>query len=491
MVELARSVLKNVFFNSASALVRGFGGFLFSVVLARFLAPDLYGIYALATSLCFFILHLDPGIGYTATRYISYAMGRKDEISARGYFLFLFKIRFVLGLIFAISLLILAKPLSFLVFNKPLLFIPLEILSIFLFFFFLTDFLDCCSKAFQNFKYPALRHTIYELLKFGIVLIFLSIGFFYGIFIGITIAAFITFLLIFFILRKKYYFLFKGAVRKIDERRVLRYLGFMSIGSISGMVFAYVDIIMLGIFLPSEYAGYYKVATNIIFGIGGLIAITGVLFPVFTQLEGNSLENAFKKVFKYSIVLSLPLVVSIAYFSSQIIKVVYGDGYLPASLPLLILSPVIIFNSINFFESLFGAKEKPEYNSAISIASMSLNVILNYFLIIHFGLLGAAVATLISRFFRIVSMGILSYYILGIAPETSSIYKPLLASLAMFIVLQLMPYPENIFLGVFEFCLALAIYFSVLFLIRGLELEDLRYVKMVVGADFSYFNKQR
>ena len=99
-------------------------------------------------------------------------------------------------------------------------------------------------------------------------------------------------------------------------------------------------------------------------------------------------------------------------FSGEIVKVVYGVSYLPASLPLLILSPVIIFNSINFFETLFGAKEKPEYNSVISVASMSLNVVLNYFLIIKLGVVGAAIATTISRFFRITTMGILSHFVL-------------------------------------------------------------------------------
>ena len=482
MVKFARNVLKNAFFNSSSALIRGIGGFLFSVVLARFLTPDLYGIYALATSLCFFVLHLDPGTNYTAVRYIAYAIGKKDKYSARGYFSFLFKIRFVLGLIFAISLAIIGK-FSYRLFNKPLLFIPLEILSIFLFFFYLTDFLDACSQALQNFKYPAIRHTIYEILKFAFVLISLFIGFFYGIFLGIALAALLTFLIIFSILRQRYNFLFKGTIAKIEKKRVLKFLGFMSIGSISGMIYSYIDMIMIGIFLPSEYAGYYKAATNIIFGIGGLIAITGVLFPVFTQLEGESLENAFRKVFKYSAILSFPLTVSIAYFSGEIVKVVYGVSYLPASLPLLILSPVIIFNSINFFETLFGAKEKPEYNSAISVASMSLNVILNYFLIIKFGVVGAAIATTISRFFRITTMGILSHFILKISPEIGSIYKPLFASSVMFIILQLMPHPDNLLLGIFELCLSFAFYFAVMLLIRGIEIKDFRYAKAVFGIE--------
>jgi len=53
---------------------------------------------------------------------------------------------------------------------------------------------------------------------------------------------------------------------------------------------------MVGMFLPSEYAAYYKVATNLVFAILSLTGISQVLFPVFTQLEGSSLENAFNLI---------------------------------------------------------------------------------------------------------------------------------------------------------------------------------------------------
>ena len=483
MVQLARKVLKNSFFSTSRAFISSVGGFAFSVVLARFLAPELFGIYALAMTVCFFVLQLDPGIGYTTIRYLSYALGKNDESLVRGYFGFLLKVRLILGFLFSFSVAILANPLAFHVFDKPELAVPLKVLSIFIFFFFLTDFLDCCSQAFQNFKYPALRHAIYESLKFGLVVPFLVMGFFYGVFIGITVAAVITSIVMFWMIRKKYGVLFQGRVAEIERKRVLRFTSFMSIGAFSAVIFSYVDMLMLGIFLPAEYAGYYKVAAMIIFGIAGLTSISGVLFPVFTQLEGESLEDTFKKIFKYSSLISFPFAVSLAYFSEQIVVVVYGAEYLPAALPLLILSPIIVFNSINFFGILFGAKEKPEYSTAVSIASMMLNVLLNYILILQLGMIGAAIATTVSRFFNIAAIGILSSMKLKISPGADSIYKPLFASLIMFGFLHLMPHPKTLFIGVSELCIAMAIYFTVMFLTGGMGKEDLRYAKTVLGIE--------
>ena len=214
MVELARKVLKNSFFSSSSALIRGIGGFLFSVIIARILTPEQFGIYALAISVCFLILQLDPGTGYTATRYIAYAAGKRDEELVIGYFRFLLKLRLIFGTLFTLSLAIAAKPLAYQIFKKPEMFIPLEILSLYLFFFFLTSFIDCCFQAFQNFKYSAIRSAIYELLRF-VFTIPLALVFFNGIFVGLALASTLTFILMFSFFRRKYSYLFKSAERRL------------------------------------------------------------------------------------------------------------------------------------------------------------------------------------------------------------------------------------------------------------------------------------
>jgi len=53
----------------------------------------------------------------------------------------------------------------------------------------------------------------------------------------------------------------------------------------------------------------------------------------------------------------------------------------------------------------------------------------------------------------------------------------------MFIILQLMPHPDNLLLGIFELCLSFAFYFAVMLLIRGIEIKDFRYAKAVFGIE--------
>jgi len=483
MTQLAKKVLRNSFYNTLRALISGFGGFAFSVVLARLLTPEQFGIYALAMSICFFILQLDPGTGDTAMRYISYALGKNDILLARSYFKFLFRIRILLGVVFSLSLVSAAKFLAHDVFGKPSLFIPLEILSIFMFFFYMSDFIDRCCVAFHNFKYPAVRHAIYECLKFVFVLTFILIGLYNGVFVGLSLASILTFIIMFYIFSSKYSYMFDKEIKNINKKRLLRFMVFLSIGSFSWVIFSYVDMMMIGIFLPVEYAGYYKIATNIVYSVCGLTGLAGVLFPVFTQLEGESLEHAFKRVFRYACIISFPFSFSIAFFSKEIVEVIYGSNYIPSAVALAVLTPVVITNAINFFGTLLTAKEKPEFTTVVSILSMITNVILNYVLIPVCGIAGASFATSFSRVLNLVVMGVLLKKVVGISPDASSVFKPTFSSVLMILLFYILPRPESILEGVLELTVGFILYLFVMFTIRGITWNDIKYLRSVLGLN--------
>jgi len=480
MTQLAKKVLQNSFYNTLRALISGFGGFAFSVVLARLLTPKLFGTYALATSICFFILQLDPGTGDTATRYISYALGKNDISLARSYFKFIFKIRIFLGIFFSLLLAGSSFFLAHVIFNKAILFIPLEILSIFLFFYYISSFIDFCCIAFHNFKYPTIRSLIYECSRFIFVLIFILNGFYNGIYIGLSLASILTFIIIFYIFSSEYSYMFGKKIKNIDKKRLLRFMLFLSIGSLSWVVFSYIDMMMIGIFLPVEYAGYYKVATNIVYSVCGLTGLTSVLFPVFTQLEGESLEHAFRRVFRYACTVAFPFSFSIAFFSEKIVEVIYGSNYSPSAVALAVLTPVIITNSINFFGTILTAKEKPEFTTAISILSMVTNVILNYILIPIYGIVGASFATSFSRILNLVAMSMMLKRVVGISPDISSVLRPTFSSILMIILFYILPRPKSIYSGILEIILGYIIYLLTMFVLKGLTREDIYYFKVLL-----------
>jgi O-antigen/teichoic acid export membrane protein len=481
---LGRTVLKNTILNSSGTIIGSVGGLILSIILARMLGPELLGIYYLALSIGLLLLNFtDLGINRTLVRYISDAIGKNDEELARSYFKYLFRIKCILAITFSALLALFAKPLSIFIFDKPLLFLPLVAIGLFICLRSFYGFLNGSFQALQRFKYQTIGICVYEGLRLILAPLFvltLSVSFHvFGAVIGLSISAAFASLVLFCFLLKDHPYLLRGATVHFERRRILRFLSFLTVGSISVTIYTYIDSIMLGILLPlAEYVGFYRTACIIVFGIAELMTMTAVLFPVFTQIEGDELKNAFKMVFKYSSILSFPCAFGLPFIAEPLITTLYGSEYILATGPMCILSLLIIASVTNFFGVLFNAKEKPEYPTVIIIVSCILNIVLNYFFILRLGMIGAAIATVISRYFNFISLGILSKRILSISPDLKSIYKPFLASLAM-IFLYFIPTP-SILMMIIELSMAGAIYLTVLFLIGGVGREDWRYLKTII-----------
>ena len=486
MTQLARKVLKNTVFNSLSVIISGIGGLIFTIIIARLLHPELFGVYCLALSVAFILMTFtDLGVNRTMTRYVSYALGKDDKTLARSFFRYLLKIKFLFALLTSLALIIFAKSLAIQVFHKPDLILPLEIVGVFLFFFSFLDFVSGAFEALQKFQYLAARSAIYEGLRLTIIPSFILLGYSVcGALVGLSLAVILVFAVLLLLLARKYPYLFKGETIKIERKRVLRFLGCLTFSTlIGGLFFHQIDIIMLGILLTTKDVGFYTAAFNMIFAFIGLVSATNVLFPVFTQLEGEELKNAFGKTFRYLSLFAFPCAFGLAFIANPVIKVVYGAEYLPAVAPFYVLCLLILITPLNFFSTLFDSKEKPEYPAKITIIASGLNIVLNYFFILKFGMIGAAIATVTARYFGAFTLAYLSKRVLNIFPSVDSIYKPLFSSFVMLAFLYFMPSPSTILDGIIGIIIAAFIYISMMFLIKGMDKEDIRYLSAVVGQE--------
>lgn len=129
---------------------------------------------------------------------------------------------------------------------------------------------------------------------------------------------------------------------------MLRFTGYLTIGGIASIVFTYVDSVMIGIFMPAEYVGYYRASYTVIGAVAGILSLPLALFPVFVQLEGDDLRNAFNRVFKYSAMLAVPASFGLLAISKEIVLVIYGPEYLSAVPVFWILSFLIVRSALGF-----------------------------------------------------------------------------------------------------------------------------------------------
>jgi len=492
---ITKQILEGGIWGGFANLLNRLGSMVFIILLARFLFPENFGIYSLTMSIAFlFMMIADLGIDETLVRYISRG---KSEKRKAGYFQYLFKIKLFLSIIVSFLLLATAYPISFLIYKKPELFMPLVFSSLFILSTLFVNFLISVIYGVKKTKYVWLKEILAQLIKFGLtILVFVLISSTYyilGIITGLIITNIIIAFFLFFLIKKLKPFLFQSAKENINKKEIIKFLSYITVAILSGVFFTYVDALILGLYVSFSYIGYYKVASSFVFGAIGLFGYLGIiLLPIFVGLEKKELREAFNKLLRFLLIFSVPMAFGILALGKYFIKILYGSDYLPAKIPLYVLSFLLISYTPSFLISttLFS-KGKPKHVAKINNISLILNVILNFILISAlfkiselWAITGAAIATIFSRYFLFFFLARTARRTLNFRIKKMIFIKPIFAGLLMFASLYWINNRliENMTLltGLVEIILGALIYFIIMFLIKGITLKDLKFIKNIM-----------
>lgn len=187
-------------------------------------------------------------------------------------------------------------------------------------------------------------------------------------------------------------------------RKLLKDSWTLIFSSVMVIIYMRIDQIMLGQMLGDQAVGIYSVAVK----ISELwyfvpVAIANSFFPSIIETKQFSEDLYYKRIQKLFYLLSfLGYVVAIIVTlkSSEIIAMLYGDSYIEASSILTIHIWTGLFASLGFVRGLWIISENlMPYAFASSLGGACINIILNYFFIIKFGVIGAAVSTVIAQIF--------------------------------------------------------------------------------------------
>ena len=102
----------------------------------------------------------------------------------------------------------------------------------------------------------------------------------------------------------------------------------------------------------------------------------------------------------YAVVFYVSVAVAIGFniFADLVIFILYGKAYLPAAMPLRIVSWYTAFSYLGSARSAWiVSKNKQKHLTKIYIAAAALNVIMNFLFIPVWGINGAAIASLVSQ----------------------------------------------------------------------------------------------
>lgn len=192
-----------------------------------------------------------------------------------------------------------------------------------------------------------------------------------------------------------------GIPVKMMVREMVRILKF-SLPVLAGVVGLWallnVDILVLARFVTPEEVGLYGMAVptaHLIFGFSA--ALSALLVPKVSELKyrGAGTSRSIESSFEVCLLVTLPITVTLAAFSREILYVLFGNFQGYASLQ--ILSVGMLFYSLFFigYSALQGLGH-PERSMGIAVAAALFCIFLCFLLIPHFALMGAASATSLS-----------------------------------------------------------------------------------------------
>ena len=329
--------IKNSAYQFSTNIVAKVGALIFTIVLARIILPETFGLYNLVLStVMFFYVFSDLGTNEALIYFSSKNLGKKNS-KAKAYIDHLFKIKFFLVLVSAIALIAFSKFISDNYYHQPI-FLALVAGSLYIIFTGLQGFYLAISQSNNNFKNPLIKELFFQISK--IVLIPATILYvknmnlpnstiIFVIFVILSIISMLSMSLMHFLSIKN---LNMGKVNSVklnkeDRREIRNFVFNIVLISSPVLLLGNIDKIIIGPFVSPEFVGFYSAAFSLVNASAFLLIFSDVFFPIFLRMRGKKLERAFEKTVIATLLMSSALFLFLLIFADPLIKIIFGGNY--------------------------------------------------------------------------------------------------------------------------------------------------------------------
>lgn len=387
-----------------------------SIIIARYLEPEYYGIYSLLITIPHIYLLLGGlGIEPALIKFISseYVLGRIDKIRYMLNITLLFKF-LIYSLLFVISALLATQvPYTFHLDNTFTMLLYISGLLIIIegihnIFYGVLRALEKASKAgflevinaITRLVLALLFITVLQLRVLGAVLSYIA-GFLAALIVGIILCyKWINHL-------RKELELFSerevsnGAISLIKS--MISYGFIVYLYGVTHIIIDYYDRIILVLLTSSRELGGFSVIVNITLLPALLVrSISFVMFPVFSMYNTISKDTSpfiLSLSIRFSTLILMPIIASIIIYSQKIVNLIYGSAYTFASFYLVLYSiDLILLPFIQLTISYLKGCALLRDLLKMTVTSLILNIILSPILGIFLRVPGIILAKIISDF---------------------------------------------------------------------------------------------
>lgn len=472
-----KTIFKNMSWLFVSQIIASICGFIWTILLARYLGVEKYGILSFAISFTGILTILnDLGIATHIIRHIS-----TDYDSASKYLGNAIPLKSLFSFItFGVSLIILI-----LMKCNPITIGITLLLTIHSCIGSMNGIFNGTFQAFEEGKYQGINNTIYNilLLTFILIVIFTDYGLF-GIAFSYIIARIISTFYVYFVLQKHIVRPKLEFDKTFCKKITIASIPF-ALSSLLYLIYYSIDTVMLTALIGDYATGIYNASYKIISVLTVFYSLyIAVIFPVMSKLFKNDkkiLKVSFEKSVKYLTMITIPLAIATMLYSSEIITFIYGHEFDASAAPLSILIWTVCFLFINgAAATLLNSSNEEITVTKVNAIGAAFNILLNFFMIPHFTYNGAAVTTVLSDIL------ILCFYIyimkkLNLLPNKRLLLdlgKIIIGTLILGILLYLLNLNMWIALPV-----GIIIYLIAIYLLRFFDEDDKYIIKEILGKN--------
>jgi O-antigen/teichoic acid export membrane protein len=377
-------------------------GYLASILISRFYGPEVFGQYSIMVTFGLFAtMVFNLGIPSAIVKLTSNPQNFSQKIPHNNYLRKAFFVVFFSGIAGSLILFSLRTFFSLHVFHDPGLQIYFLYLSLFFSLLVIHNFVNEYFRGSLQFaKFGLFSFIFPSLILILLVLFFRFSGqeaselSFLAYLIGVSFAALLS---LFFLPFKT------TSSINFPTKQIFR----LSIPMLFSATFIFVtnwtDIFMLGMFAPNESVGIYNAAYKISTLAVIVINVINIVFgpqiaEIFERKNTHLLKIKVQQATRLISLLSLPIFLIILLFRVPLLNL-FGPGFVQGEWSLIILLIGMFFNALSGSVSLvLNMTNKQIALRNYTITAAISNLILNYFLINSYGIIGAAIGTTISTF---------------------------------------------------------------------------------------------
>jgi len=392
-MSIKEKIVSNATFLSLNWVAITFIPIFFWFIVGKTLPPESYGIIATVLQATIFLSFIASfGFPMTIDKLIPELMERGEKDKAQGVINHTFKVTMALVVIVTLlSILFSSRISDFLTLDKEFVWIIIAL--------FVTNTTGNYFKniffGLQNMKKIFITNFFGQMSRLVVTLVLIYMGFsHFGALAGIFSAFFII-----LITRIDMKSLRLSEKAVVDMRLIYKYalpsLGYLILIQLYGNT----QNIILTTMTTIELSGLFGIAMTIAALTSTIPQIvSSSIFPVLSGLsasEGAREKQRYllKLVFRYSLLVVLPVATAILMFPEYVILFVSKQAYLPATAFLFLLIPAEIINSISglFLRSLYAIGRPKERTIAWAII-VAIYLPLTIFLVKNFSAIGLAAA---------------------------------------------------------------------------------------------------